>query len=107
MDNFDKIKRWQDFDDYFTAPLNGYKDAEDFYYEGSPQNFMEEISIPTLLVNAKNDPILSPESFPFELCEKHENVFLEAPKRGGHVGFSYFGKSFAWSEYRALEFVNS
>ncbi len=107
MDNFDKIKRWQDFDDYFTAPLNGYKDAEDFYYEGSPQNFMEEINIPTLLVNAKNDPILSPESFPFELCEKHENVFLEAPKRGGHVGFSYFGKSFAWSEYRALEFVNS
>ena len=98
---------WSDFDNYFTAPLNGYKDAEEFYLEGSPNNFMDGIHIPTLLVNAKNDPILTAECFPFEQCEKHKNVFLEAPDRGGHVGFSTWRKPFAWSEYRALEFVNS
>lgn len=107
MANFDKINRWQDFDNYFTAPLNGYKDAEDFYFQGSPQNFMNGISIPILLINAKNDPILSPECFPFDRCEKHKNVYLEAPNQGGHVGFDQRRKAFAWSEYRALEFVNS
>jgi predicted alpha/beta-fold hydrolase len=107
MGNFSRIERWQDFDDYFTAPLNGYKNAEHFYCEGSAQNFMEGIETPTLLVNAKNDPILSPECFPFERCENHKNVFLEVPKLGGHVGFSYSRKPFAWSEYRALEFVKS
>jgi predicted alpha/beta-fold hydrolase len=107
MKNFNKIQRWQDFDDYFTAPLNGYKDAEHFYYEGSAQNFMKGICIPTLLVNAKNDPILSRNCYPAEICEKHKYIYLETPQRGGHVGFSRWGKSFAWSEYRALEFVNS
>ena len=105
INNFEKIDQWSDFDNYFTAPLNGYKDADHFYYEGSPNNFMEGITIPTLLVNAKNDPILSPECFPFEKCSAHKFVHLEAPKLGGHVGFSIWRKPFAWSEYRALQFV--
>lgn len=107
FDNFEKIEVWSDFDNYFTAPLNGYENADHFYFEGSPNNFMENISIPTLLVNAKNDPILSLGCFPFERCEKHKFVYLETPNRGGHVGFSTWRKPFAWSEYRALEFVNS
>ena len=107
FENINRIERWQDFDDYFTAPLNGYKDAEEFYYQGSAENFMEGIAIPTLLVNAKNDPILSLNCFPFERCEKHKKVYFEAPDRGGHVGFSARRKKFAWSEYRALEFVSN
>ncbi len=106
IDNFNNIEQWSDFDNFFTAPLNGYKDAEEFYFEGSPNNFMGGISIPTLLVNAKNDPILSPGCFPTKRCENHKFVYLEAPQRGGHVGFSAWRKQFAWSEYRALEFVN-
>ena len=105
FDNFNKITKWQDFDNFFTAPINGYKDAEDFYYQGSARNFMQGIRIPTLLVNALNDPILTPECFPAQLCEKHPHVFLEAPVLGGHVGFSVPKQKFAWSEHRALEFV--
>lgn len=106
MNNFEKISRWQDFDDFFTAPLNGYRDAEDFYYQGSAQNFMGGIAIPTLLVNAKNDPILSENCYPFKFCQKHPYLFYEAPEKGGHVGFDLWRKPYAWSEYRALAFLN-
>ncbi len=107
LDNFQKIKTWQDFDEYFSAPLNGFRDAAEFYKQASAKNFMEGIAVPTLLVQAQNDPILPPECYPWELCKNHPHIFLETPKHGGHVGFWHPGREFAWSEVRALEFVNS
>lgn len=107
FDNFQKVEKWSDFDNFFTAPLNGYKDADDFYYQGSAINFMKGIRIPTLLVNAKNDPILTPSCFPEALCLEHRNIFLESPETGGHVGFMVPRRSKAWSEDRAWEFISS
>lgn len=105
--NFDKIKVWADFDNYFTAPLNGFKDANAFYKNASAVNFMENINIPTLLVNAKNDPILTPSSSPLALAKGHPFIHLETPDKGGHVAFSIIGDPFNWSEYRAMEFINN
>lgn len=105
--NFRKIRTWRDFDEYFSAPLNGFRDAAEFYQQASAKNFMSGIAVPTLLVQALNDPILPPECYPKDICEKHPHIFLEMPKHGGHVGFWHPGKEFAWSEMRALEFVNS
>lgn len=107
FNNFSKIEDWSDFDNFFTAPLNGYKDADDFYYNGSALNFMEGITIPTLLVNAKNDPILTPECSPIDFCKNHKYIYLETPDEGGHVGFMSPGISGAWSEGRAWEFVST
>ncbi|MFT5764990.1 MAG: putative alpha/beta-fold hydrolase [Saprospiraceae bacterium] len=104
--NFSKIEKWADFDNFFTAPLNGFKDATEFYHQGSAVNFMEGIKTPTLLVNAQNDPILTPECSPTALCESHKYIYLETPREGGHVGFMASGISGAWSEGRAWEFVN-
>ena len=106
FNNFSKIEDWSDFDNYFTAPLNGFKNATEFYQQGSAVNFMQGIRVPTLLVNAQNDPILTPECSPKSLCEKHQYIFLETPKEGGHVGFMSPGITGAWSEHRAWEFVN-
>ncbi len=105
FNNFSKVNEWSDFDNFFTAPINGYKDATDFYQNGSARNFMSGIRIPTLLVNALNDPILTPECSPVELCEKHPFIFLETPAEGGHVGFSLGSNKEAWSEQRAWDFV--
>ncbi|MBI5916719.1 MAG: alpha/beta fold hydrolase [Bacteroidetes bacterium] len=105
LENFKKIKVWRDFDEYFSAPLNGFRDAADFYEKSSPQNFMAGIAVPTLLVQALNDPILPPVCYPKDLCEKHPHLYLEMPRHGGHVGFWHPGKEFAWSERRAVEFV--
>ena len=101
----EQVNKWEDFDNFFTAPLNGYKDAKDFYDQGSALNFLSGIRVPTLLINAGNDPILTPECFPERVASENPDFFLEIPGSGGHVGFSLWGKPFAWSEYRALEWV--
>lgn len=105
LENFKKIKVWKDFDDYFSAPLNGFTDALDFYEKASAKNFMAGIAIPTLLVQALNDPILPSSCYPKDLCEQHPHLHLEITKHGGHVGFWKPGKEFAWSEERSLDFV--
>ncbi|MBK9016932.1 MAG: alpha/beta fold hydrolase [Saprospiraceae bacterium] len=105
LENFKKIKVWRDFDEYFSAPLNSFRDAADFYEKASAKNFMAGIATPTLLVQALNDPILPPSCYPKDLCQKHPHLHLEMPDHGGHVGFWKPGKEFAWSEERALDFV--
>lgn len=107
LNNLSKVKVWKDFDHYFSIIINGYDNQKQFYYDASAENFMTEISVPTLLVNALNDPIVPPACSPVQLCEKHPFIHLEMPKYGGHVGFSLFRKPVNWMEYKALEFARS
>ena len=62
--------------------------------------------MPTLLVNAKNDPFLSPECFPVQEARENPVFFLEMPEEGGHVGFTedFRGESY-YSERRAVTFL--
>jgi predicted alpha/beta-fold hydrolase len=97
-----RIRSLFDFDNVITGPLHGFKDAEDYYEQSSSLYFLDKIRIPTLIINAKNDPFLSPECFPESLVSTLEQVFLEIPQEGGHCGFypsSYQGQ--LWSEKRA------
>lgn len=101
------VKTLFDFDNLFTAPLHGFKDAEDYYSTCSSGYYVGNIRIPTLIVNAKNDPFLSDSCYPYELFDPLEHVWFETPERGGHVGFlSKNSKGlYYWSENRALEFT--
>jgi predicted alpha/beta-fold hydrolase len=104
---FNKVKNLKDFDDKYTAPLHGFKDAVSYYKACSSLHFLDGITIPTLIVNAKNDPFLSKDCFPEEKLASHPNVYLEAPEEGGHCGFyTRNPKGLYWSEMRALEFIN-
>jgi len=105
LSNFEKIRRWRDFDEFYSAPLNNYENAEQFYWESSANNFIPNIKIPTLLVNAQNDPILTPECSRRDLADQNEYFFLETPRHGGHVGFSWLKRPFNWAEWRAWNFV--
>ncbi|WP_266362777.1 YheT family hydrolase [Tellurirhabdus rosea] len=104
MTRLNQVRVWQDFDDFFSAPLNGYRNALDFYDQASAVNFMPDITVPTLLLNAQNDPILSPECSPAWLAEQHPHLFLETPATGGHVGFLVRGDLYTYAERRALAF---
>jgi uncharacterized protein len=100
-----EVKVWEDFDNFFSAPVNGYRDAQDFYQQASAINFMASIRVPVLLLTAQNDPILSPECAPVWLAEKQANIFLERPRLGGHVGFLLPRDPFTYAERRALAFA--
>ena len=103
--NFESIKLIREFDNRYTAPLHGFKDADDFYEKASPLTYIPRIQIPTLIVNALNDPFLGKACYPYDLLKSHPYVFLETPARGGHTGFSLRDKEENWMEVRAFEFL--
>jgi uncharacterized protein len=104
--NIAKIKTLKDFDDAYTSQLHGFIDAEDYYERNSSLYFLDKINIPTLIINAQNDPFLSKECFPFEQIKYLEKVYLQAPKMGGHCGFYPDDfQGILWSERKALEWV--
>ena len=100
-----KMKTFAEFDGRFTAPLNGFRDAEDYWKRSSSRPFLPAITIPTLLVNAANDPFLGPSCYPREEAEASAVFHLEIPAEGGHVGFGA-GREY-WSEKRTVEFLNA
>ena len=105
LDLLKTVKDFDTFDSFFTAKVHGFKDAQDFYNSVSADNWMQHIQIPTLIINALNDPLLMNRCYPVSLAENHPHIFLEMPKRGGHTGFIVSGQEFTWAEYRFLEFL--
>lgn len=101
------VTSFDEFDTFFTAKLHGFKDASDFYQGVSADNWMDQIAIPTLIINALNDPLLGEKCYPVKLAESKSEIFLEMPKRGGHTGFTLANQEFMWAEYRLFEFLNS
>ncbi len=106
-EGYGKLRNFKDFDDRYTAPIHGFKDAEDYWRQCSSKPFLKEIQIPTLLVNARNDPFLANPCYPFEEAGENPNLFLEMPCSGGHVGFISFNSDGEyWSETRTVSFLS-
>lgn len=106
VSQLDAVNTLKDFDDIFTAPIHGFENAEDYYRKSSSLYFLKDIRIPTLILNAANDPFLSPACYPVNLLKDHPFVDLEIPNYGGHVGFTSFTPDkLYWSEKRALRFI--
>ncbi|WP_211301986.1 YheT family hydrolase [Chitinophaga niastensis] len=105
LENYDQIKSFRQFDDRYTAPMHGFKDALEYWEQCSSKKYLHQIHIPTLLINAKDDPFLGKGCFPYEVADSSKHFYLETPQSGGHVGFVRFGEDFYWSEKRALRFI--
>lgn len=98
------------FDDAFTAPLHGYRDAADYYARASALPFLANIRLPTLLLNAEDDPFLPADVLTEvrEAVRHNEHVEIEFPARGGHVGFTAGRRPWNpwyYGEWRAAEFL--
>lgn len=105
---FRKIKNFQQFDDRYTAPLNGYSSATEYWRKNSSRPLLSQISIPTLILNARNDPFLGPACYPYEEAKESKFLYLETPATGGHVGFIQSLFRFeGWLEGRSKKFVET
>lgn len=95
-----------EFDNRYTAPLHGFKNADEYYTRSSSKQFLTSIRIPTLLVNALNDPFLAKECYPTAEAKQNPCFYFEAPEKGGHVGFpESFRSHIYYAEARAIEFL--
>lgn len=76
-----------EFDDIFTAPLHGFKDATDYWLRASAKPGLADIALPAWLINPQNDPFVPASSLPSG-DEVGSHVELCQPIDGGHVGFT-------------------
>jgi len=81
-----RVRTMWDFDDAVTAPLHGFAGADDYWTRASSKPWLAKIEVPTLVVNARNDPFVPRVSLP-GADEVGRHVVLEQPAHGGHVGF--------------------
>jgi predicted alpha/beta-fold hydrolase len=106
---YEQVRSFRDFDNRYTAPLHGFRDAEDYWAQCSSRFYLDRIRRPALLLNAADDPFLSAECFPRSLAAVHDFLHLEVTRHGGHVGFVGGGlrDDEHYSERRALEFLGA
>lgn len=100
------IRTFREFDNRYTAPLHGFRDARDYWQRASAGPWLEQIRVPTLIINAADDPFLAPPCYPYEAVEKNPMLQMQVPKYGGHVGFLQAGcDGVTWAENRARTFI--
>ena len=99
------IKDFWEFDNVFTAPINGFKDANEYYEKASSRQYLGRIRTPTLIIQSLDDPFMTPAVLP-QQHELSSSVRLELSDKGGHVGFvsGYLWKPEFWLEKRIMAY---
>ena len=94
------------FDNVITAPLHGYRDTDDYWDRASARHVLHDITVPTLVLNARNDPFLPGIYLP---ASASPSVTLEYPAHGGHVGFAHgaLPGGLDWLPRRILRFFDA
>lgn len=103
-----KLKTFWEFDGAYTAPIHGFKSAQDYYTKSSSKRFLKDIQTPTLIIHSMDDPFMTQEVIPKQE-ELSKSVELELTQKGGHVGFisgSLFRPEY-WLEKRIVEYLKS
>jgi predicted alpha/beta-fold hydrolase len=105
--SFGPIRTVREFDDEITAPYFGYKDAEDYYEHAGAKRVLPQLTVPMLLITAKDDPFVPYEALLRAGVEKNAAVRFLTPEHGGHCGFisKREGTERFWAEERIVEFV--
>jgi predicted alpha/beta-fold hydrolase len=108
LEDLDTMLTFAEFDDRYTGPMHGFEGANDYWTQSSCLQVLAEIKVPTLLINAQDDPFLTLKCFPHEAALANPCLNLETPKHGGHLGFvSFRDEGFYWSEQRAVAFLKN
>jgi hypothetical protein len=110
MSKLPSIRTVRAFDDAYTAPHFGFKDAEDYYHRASAMRVVDRIRVPTLVITAQDDPFVPSEPFCDPRVTDNSTITLHLCRHGGHCGFigTRDGRDDGyWAEKRIVEFVKA
>ena len=109
LSGLERITRISEFDDRYTAPDGGYRDAADYYERSGARHVLNHIAVPTTIITAQDDPFIPYSMFVTPLIQQHAFIRLVAPKHGGHCGFFQTKRPTEdryWVENRIVEIVS-
>ena len=107
-EEIEDIKTIEAFDEHYTAPMHGFKSAEEYYEKCSAKQFLKDIAIPTHIIHALDDPFMDKRIIPKQE-ELSKFITLELSQHGGHVGFvsgTFFNPKY-WLEERIVEYFTN
>ena len=105
IENLGRVKSVYEFDDKFTALTFGFGTADNYYATQSSKQFLDRIRIPTLLVQAKDDPLIPFEVYNHPAFSQNSNLRLLAVEHGGHLGFVAKGKPRFWLDQVLVQWI--
>ena len=103
------IKTVREFDETFTAPYFGFRNAEDYYHRASAMRVIDRIRVPALIITAEDDPFVPPEPFHDPKVTGNPHIDLRISAHGGHCGFvgpRSVNDDGYWAEHQIVEFVS-
>ena len=106
--SLDRIRTVREFDEAFTAPHHGFRDAADYYHRASSLRVVDRIATPTLIVSSEDDPFVPHQQFRDAPVTGNPNVAIRVTRYGGHCGFYADpapGFDGYWAERTALDFA--
>ena len=97
-----------ELDELYIAPVNGYESASEYYAHVSSGQYLEKITIPTLIMRSLDDPLFDREDVPYEVLENNPNLQSYISERGGHLGYieGRPGNYSQWSERQGARFLH-
>jgi predicted alpha/beta-fold hydrolase len=103
-----RVRSMHDFDNAVTAPLHGFEDTADYWRRASSKPWLRHVAVPTLVLNARNDPFVPAVSLPGP-ADVSAEVVLEQPEEGGHAGFLLppFPGNLGWLPQRLVQFFTT
>jgi predicted alpha/beta-fold hydrolase len=108
LDALGRVRTIREFDEAYTAPFHGFGGASDYYRRASAMRVIENISIPTLIISAEDDPFVPPTPFRDLAVVGNTHITVKLMKHGGHCGFveqPNGGYDGYWAEREVVEFV--
>ncbi len=110
LSRFSSTRTMWEFDDVYTAPDGGYRNAADYYEQCGARQFLHRVRVPTLIITSQDDPFIPYHTFNIEAIQGNPFIQLLAPEHGGHCGFyqhSQVHEDNFWVENRIIEFTKT
>jgi hypothetical protein len=110
LDRLPQVRSVRQFDELFTAPHFGFRDAEDYYHRASAMRVIDRIAVPALVITAADDPFVPVEPFRDPRMTGNPNIRVMVTAHGGHCGFletPVNGHDGYWAERTIVEFASS
>jgi len=104
------IRNLLDFDEAYTAPDGGYRNAADYYDQAGSRHVLGALAVPTLILTAQDDPFIPYGMFDIPAIRENPYIRCEAPAHGGHCGFIEQFETDTdryWAEHRLMEFITT